>query len=211
MPAKDLERKLRGKRKNTKPMKHNRQMVNHRWLNKPGNRDKVKKKLCECMALGCTMREAAYTAGISTSQLRKWMRVDKKFGKAFDNAIEDGTDLLEAEAQRRAMDGYKEPVIYKGRPQFIGFDKNGVACDPDDKKCVRKEMFCVVKYSDGLMQLLLKGRRPKKFRENMDITSDDKPIKLMPIKLDGDKDISDPALAPEPDDPDDDDDEEDDK
>lgn len=64
------------------------------------------------------------------------------FAARWDEAIDDAVHTLEAEAWRRARDGYSEPVYYRGR-----------------------QVGEVVRYSDGLLSLLLKANRPKKYRE----------------------------------------------
>jgi hypothetical protein len=69
-------------------------------------------------------------------------RENKEFAKRWADAIEQGTDALEAEARRRAIDGFKRPIFYQG-------------------KKVGDETL----YSDPLMITLLKAHRPEKFRE----------------------------------------------
>lgn len=59
-------------------------------------------------------------------------------------ALDIGADSLEDEAVRRARDGYDKPVYQQGQ-------------------CVGQ----VRKYSDTLMVFLLKGARPKKYRDNV--------------------------------------------
>lgn len=61
-----------------------------------------------------------------------------------DEAIEQGSDILEAEAWRRAVEGVEEPVYQGG-----------------------KEVGRIQRYSDTLMVLLLKGHKPQKFRERI--------------------------------------------
>ncbi len=57
-----------------------------------------------------------------------------------DEALEEGTDLLDAEARRRAVIGIDKPVFYKG--EVVG---------------------SITKYSDSLLMFLLKAHRPQKF------------------------------------------------
>ena len=139
------------------------------------------------LAKGSTVTEAATAAGISREAMYKRLESDADFRRAFEDAVEQGTDVLEAEATRRATDGVEEPVIFQGKLCYVGFDAEGKECDPESPKCVRKERLTIRKYSDGLMQTMLKGRRPGKFRDNVDITSGGKQIPLAPMRLDGDR------------------------
>jgi len=67
---------------------------------------------------------------------------DPEFAAAWDKALEDSADRMEAEAWRRAMKGVERPVFHKG--------------------C---EVGLVREYSDVLLIFMLKGLRPDKFRE----------------------------------------------
>jgi hypothetical protein len=65
--------------------------------------------------------------------------------------VDESRDILEAEAWRRANEGYTEPVVSHGK---IVYDKDGTP-------------LMVRKYSDTLMQTLLKGHHPEKYRERI--------------------------------------------
>lgn len=93
---------------------------------------------------GSTVTIAAEAAGIDRATAYRWREADNEFGKAWDEALEAGTDRLEQEALRRARDGVTKPVYQGG-----------------------KEVGQVQEYSDTLMIFLLKGRRPEKFRERV--------------------------------------------
>ncbi|AEV24612.1 hypothetical protein Dsui_0192 [Azospira oryzae PS] len=72
----------------------------------------------------------------------EWRDDDPDFARAWDEALERGTDALEDEAVRRATEGTLKPVFYKGQ------------------KC-----GSVREYSDTLLIFMLKARRPEKFKE----------------------------------------------
>lgn len=91
------------------------------------------------------IKVAAEAAEISRAVVYKW-RADPEFAAAMDSAGEDAADLLEKEALRRATEGTVRPVFYKG-----------------------EECGGVREYSDTLTVLLLKARRPEKFRDNQKI------------------------------------------
>jgi len=81
---------------------------------------------------------AARAVGIATCTVRDHRTKYPEFDAAVKEAMEEGVDSLEAEAVRRARDGWKEPVYYKG-----------------------ERVGNVRKYSDYLLGVLLKGRRAK--------------------------------------------------
>ncbi len=72
-----------------------------------------------------------------------------KFARQWDEAVEYAADALEQEARRRAVDGVKQPVFYKGR-----------------------RVASVRQYSDGLLTTLLKGNKPEKFADRKHLTGD---------------------------------------
>jgi len=91
--------------------------------------------------------EAAQAVGYqSTNFLRRVYREDEVFAKEWDNAIEAAADLLEDEAVRRARDGVREPVYYRGT--VVGHK---------------------LSFSDTLLMFLLKGARPDKFADRKKI------------------------------------------
>ena len=85
---------------------------------------------------------AAQHAGQSRNQVHDVRQRSKRFAAQWDNALEEATDLLEAEARRRALTGIDKPVFYKGK--VVGSTK---------------------KYSRPLLMFLLEAHRPQKFRD----------------------------------------------
>jgi hypothetical protein len=85
---------------------------------------------------------ACKRSGLPRSTLYKQRKVDAKFAKAVDAAVDESVILLEDEAHRRAVKGTKKPVYYLG--QKIGE---------------------IAEYSDTLLIFLLKARRPDVYRE----------------------------------------------
>jgi len=90
---------------------------------------------------------AARAVGWSRRAAYDYRDVHDDFAQAWDDAIEEATDALEEEARRRAVDGVVEPVYHQG--QVCGGIK---------------------KYSDRMLEILLKGHRPEKFRERHEHT-----------------------------------------
>lgn len=96
------------------------------------------------------VRLSCEAAGITRQALYSRLASDDDFARAMKDAREEATDRLEQEAWRRAHDGVPEPVFYQG-------EKVGV----------------VQRYSDTLMQTLLKANRPAKYRERHSFNDED--------------------------------------
>jgi len=85
---------------------------------------------------------AARAAGLSRSSAYALRSRDPEFRAAWDEALEEALDDLEAELRRRAIEGVDKPVFYGG-----------------------KECGSVKSYSDTLGMFLLKSRRGEVFAE----------------------------------------------
>ena len=91
---------------------------------------------------------AAKMAGIvkQTIYTRQW-RGDPEFQEALKRARVMAADVLEAEAHRRAVEGWEEPVgWYKGQPGGV-----------------------IRRFSDTLLIFTLKGLLPDRYRERVDV------------------------------------------
>lgn len=103
---------------------------------------------------GMTFRRAAEMAGHPYSSFKSVTERDPEFAEAVREAKDIGTDVIEQEAFRRGVEGYDELVVGKVAP---GID--GVLRDASGDPVVRRV------YSDKLVEVLLKGRRPE-YRDN---------------------------------------------
>jgi len=88
---------------------------------------------------------AAKKAEIGRRTHYDWLE-QPAYKAAFEDATEDAAEALEREARRRAMLGTVRPVYYKGKP-----------CGE------------LREYSDVLLIFLLKGLKPEKYRENVNV------------------------------------------
>lgn len=98
-------------------------------------------KLIKSLSEGASISAACKVQGIDRSTYYKWRKDDPDFAQRADDAIEDGTDLLEDIAFERAS-----------------------------------------QTSDTLIQVLLKARRPRKYKDNqsVEITGNaDAPLKVV--------------------------------
>lgn len=91
---------------------------------------------------------SARVARVHRATVYRWQEHDDAFGLAYQQAEQESTDLLEAEAFRRAYEG-----VYSEKP--IVRDGAVVATTTE------------IQYSDALMTFLLKARRPGKYRERL--------------------------------------------
>lgn len=92
---------------------------------------------------------ACKESGLTRRQINVMKQRDASFAIAYDEALDDAADLLEAEAWRRALEGIEQPVLKAGLPVL----------DP-----VTHEPMIVRRYSDPLLVLLLRGFKPGKFQ-----------------------------------------------
>jgi len=95
------------------------------------------------LADGATVTQAANDACVHRRRAYDARHADEAFARARDDAWEQGTDTLEAEAWRRARDGTERPIMYRG-----------------------EQVASVREFSDTLMLALLRARRPEAYREN---------------------------------------------
>lgn len=96
------------------------------------------------LQVGQSVGAACMAAKLGRSAAYSWRREDQEFAKLWDDAVEQGTDILEDEALRRARDGTIKPIYQGG-----------------------KKVGSVREYSDTLAIFLLKGRRPDKFKDRV--------------------------------------------
>lgn len=116
---------------------------------------KKRKAFLAALAECGNVSRAAEAAHCTREGAYKLRGTDPDFAAAWDDALEQASDKLEQEAWRRASEGVLEPAICgKG----LVYDKDGVP-------------VMVRKYSDTLLIFLLKGCRPQKYRDNVNVTA----------------------------------------
>lgn len=103
---------------------------------------RLKPKILDGLASGLFPGEIAQALGIVPGTIREWRRQDSDFDQMCADAESVVTDQIEREAIRRAVRGVLEPVV----------NKDGVVM-------VNGEPLMTRRYSDGLLQFLLRGRR----------------------------------------------------
>lgn len=106
-----------------------------------------KEEICEAIKLTGNITKACDMCNVSKTAAYDHKEIDPIFSKAWDQAVEDSIELMEAEARRRAVEGVLEPVYYQG--VVVGE---------------------VLKYSDTLLMFMIKGAKPEKYRDNSSVT-----------------------------------------
>lgn len=119
------------------------------------------KAFLAALALTGNVSAACRNARIDRHEVYNYRKTDSDFADAWDDALEQATDLLEEEARRRAYSGVEEPV-FGSLGQGLGTGEVGT----------------IRKYSDTLLIFLLNGNRPQKYRQtaktvNINISYDD--------------------------------------
>jgi hypothetical protein len=111
--------------------------------------ERARRRFLEALGTGWSVSAAAERAGRHRNRFYDLRERDDEFALEWSQAVERGTQVLEDEARRRAVDGVEEPVYQGG--ELVGV---------------------VRKYSDRLLEFLLRARRPAVYRENARIEVD---------------------------------------
>lgn len=149
-------------RSKSAPMKDRRMKISPELGREPGPKPGTirtaanRRKFIEALAITANVSAACKLARVGRNSIYEWRKDDPSFKADWDEATELGTDALEDEAVRRAYDGTLKPVYYGG-----------------------KKVGTVREYSDPLLILMLKARRPEKFRERFDIDPGNRFIELL--------------------------------
>lgn len=100
----------------------------------------------KALAESGTVTTASKKAKIGRTTAYKVREEDSVFAAAWDEALAEAVDGMEAEAHRRAVEGTLKPVYQQGR-----------------------KVGSIREYSDTLLIFLLKGAKPEKYRERSDV------------------------------------------
>lgn len=125
------------------------------------------------------MKSGCDAAGVSRTAVKQWRELPW-FEEAYQAALEEANDLIENELHRRAVHGVNEPITYQGQPTWIPnpHDPNGPPV-----------MFTIKKYSDSLMPLLMKARKPQEYGDKSKVQLEGAavaPVLILPGVVDAD-------------------------
>lgn len=133
----------------------------------------MKRAFIEVLCETANVAAAARAAQVGRATVYEHRARDEEFRKAWDLALEEGADMLEAEARRRAVHGTDRPVYHRG-------------------ECVGH----VREYSDALLTTLLKANLPEKYKERSETRLVDDPLGQLLDEIDGTS-VAPRALEPE--------------
>lgn len=144
------------------------------------------------------VQRACDAVGIERCNAYRARKADKAFAEAWDEALEAGIDKAEAELFRRAVDGFEEPVIDKGR--LIHRYHRRVDSDGNEHWDLLLDAhgqpvpLTIRKHSDTLLALIMKGRRKKVYAERTELTgADGEPVQSQIVITTG---VPQPTPAP---------------
>ena len=80
--------------------------------NRAARTPKKRTAFLKALGDGASIMAASVSAGMGRRTAYDWREADEAFAKAWDDAIEAGTDVLEDEAVRRARDGSDTLLIF---------------------------------------------------------------------------------------------------
>ena len=95
---------------------------------------------------------AAAAAGIKPEDHYGWIRRDTVYRASWETVQDEAAQALEDEAVRRAFEGVKRPVLYKGKQVRTGRGRHS-------------KILYHTEYSDQLLLAVLKRYRPALYRE----------------------------------------------
>jgi hypothetical protein len=131
---------------------------------------RLKKVFLEQFAEYGNITTAARVAGIGRRTIYGWQEHDEAFAAAFRDAEIQATEVLEAEARRRAVEGVTSTTPIYSRGELL-------------------DTIVETKYSDTLLIFLLKARAPEKYRERVGLEHsgpDGGPIQTEDVSLSDD-------------------------
>jgi hypothetical protein len=131
-------------------------------------RDRQERFLAAFAACGSVLRASRW-ARVHRQTHYFWLREDPTYSARFDEARRRAAQELEDEAVRRAMEGIRRPVIYRGKQVFV-----------------EGQPLFETRYSDQLLIRLLEANNPERFgrrHESAEVWETD-PEKLTEKQLD---------------------------
>jgi hypothetical protein len=127
------------------------------------------------------IKHACEAAGVDRTTAWRAREADEAFAEAEREAMEEGIDRAEAEAFRRGVVGFEEPVIDKGRLayRYERYEVEDIDGHKEEKYRLMLDdkgqpiPLTVRKHSDAMLGLVLKGRRKSVYADRKEITGAD--------------------------------------
>ena len=76
----------------------------------------IRKKFIDAIREHRSITKACEAVGKGRTTVYRWRNDDSEFQEEWDEAVETNVDDLEAGAMKRAIEGWLEPVYFKGKP-----------------------------------------------------------------------------------------------
>lgn len=120
-------------------------------------------KFIQHLAISGNISAACRRAKIHPTTISARKKTDAVFAAAYDDAMDVAVDVGEGEMFRRAIEGVKKPVFQGG-----------------------KKVGSITEYSDGLLGMIVKGRRRHIYGDNFKLSGDpNAPLEYSDIGRDG--------------------------
>ena len=129
-------------------------------------RDARKVKFLEAYAKCGVIQPAITAAGISRSCYKTWRKNDEDFDQACGDAYEAAVDAAEVELRKRGVEGYDEPVLYKGEVIWQRHPDTGALLLDDDFNPIP---FTRPVKSDHLLEVYTRSHR-QRYKQSVQIT-----------------------------------------
>jgi hypothetical protein len=113
------------------------------------------------------LRYACAAANVDRTTIEYWREHDKAFAKQYAQALADAEDRIREEIDRRAIEGWEEPLVSGGNlvyeyiPQMEADGVTPVVDKYGRPKYTRGPKVTVRKYSDTLLAKLASARLPE--------------------------------------------------
>jgi len=118
-------------------------------------RAQAQRRFLACFAGCCNVLKASRAAKVARAQHYKWLAEDATYPARFKQAMQLGVRTLEDEAVRRAHEGVKKLVLWKGKPVRVS-----------------GELVYETEYDSNLLMFLLRAYDPKRFGDKLRTTFD---------------------------------------
>lgn len=123
--------------------------------------------IIKCLRKNWSVAAAAQAAGIERSTAFDWKNADPEFAAQWDDALNWQGDLLEDEAHRRAVIGIDEPLTHQGHFTYARDEVTGELIRDAEGRPIP---LTQKRYSDPLLMMLLKGRKPERYGDKKTAT-----------------------------------------
>jgi hypothetical protein len=100
---------------------------------------------------------AADAVGIPRATINNWRTKDPEFAEACEDAYQQAVDVAEMELRRRGVEGWEEPILYRGEPIWQRDPVTGELVLDND---FNPMPFTIPRKSDRLLEVYTRSHRP---------------------------------------------------